>query len=175
MFDAITRLIEQSLEFIGTQLLIVLAYPFFPNQRIFWLYLCSSGLIALYVFYLNSRSDPAHKSSFKAFIGFLFPKDIWRRSSAWLDVRYFFFHQIIRVVIYGAFLAGVLNLVFQMITGGPNPIEASELKIGLNFADIAISTAYMFVLIAFADFVSYGIHYLQHKVPLLWEFHRVHQ
>ena len=32
----------------------------------------------------------------------------------------------------------------------------------------------MFVLIGLVDFVSYGIHYLQHKVPFLWAFHQVH-
>ncbi len=32
----------------------------------------------------------------------------------------------------------------------------------------------MFALIAIGDFVAYVLHYLQHKVPFLWEFHRVH-
>ena len=71
-------------------------------------------------------------------------------------------------------LTGVLNLVFQMITGGIELIDAIELTIESNIRDIVISTVYMFVLIAFLDFVSYGIHYLQHKNPLLWEFHKVH-
>ncbi len=174
MFDALTQLIERAFEFSATQVLIVLAYPLLPGQRIFWLYLFSSGILAFYVYYLSTRLGPAHKSSIKAFIGFLFPKDVWQNPSAWLDVRYFFFHQIFRVVIYGAFLTGVLNLIFQIVTGGSQPTGANELKIDSDIAGIAISTVYMFVLVAAVDFVGYGIHYLQHKVPFLWEFHKVH-
>ena len=33
---------------------------------------------------------------------------------------------------------------------------------------------YMLVAFAVIDFVNWGVHYLQHKVPLLWQFHKVH-
>ncbi len=174
MFDAFTQLAEPAFEFIITQFLIVLTYPISPKQRIFWLYLCSSSVLAFYVFYISAKHDSATKLTVRAFVRFLFPTEVWRRSSAWLDVRYFFFHQIFRVVIYGTFLTGVLNLTFEFITNGPSPTGGSKLTIDSNIADIAISTAYMFVLIAFIDFAAYGIHYLQHKVPILWEFHKVH-
>ena len=172
MFDIFIQYFQSLIEFLGAQLVIVLAYPLLPGQRIFWLYLCTSSLLACYVFYVAARPEPAQRFSLKAFIRFLLPKEIWRRPSAWLDVRYFFFHQIFRVVIYGVFLTGVLNLVFQIITGGPNLIEVSTAAI--NPIGMAMSTAYMFALIAFVDLVAYAIHALQHKVPLLWECHRVH-
>ncbi len=174
MFTAFAQFIQPSFEFIATQLFIVLAYPFIPSQRIFWLYMGTSIILAFYVYHVSSRSLPAHKSSFRSFIRFLFPKDIWDNPSAWLDVRYFFFHQMFRVFIYGAFFTGVLNLIFQIVTGGPNLIDASASTNRPNTTDIAISTAYMFALIAIGDFVAYVLHYLQHKVPFLWEFHRVH-
>lgn len=174
MFDNIYRFVELAIEFFGTQLVTVLAYPLFPTQRIFWLYLCSSAAFAFYVFFITSRSADAHKMSIKGFIRFLFPKDVWQNPSAWLDVRYFFFHQMFRVIIYTVFLTGVTNLVFQMITGGPNLFDASRLTIDSPISDMAIATAYMFVLMAAGDFVAYGIHYMQHRVPLLWEFHKVH-
>ena len=174
MFTAFAQFIQPSFEFIATQLFIVLAFPFIPSQRVFWLYMGTSIILAFYVYHVSSRSLPAHKSSFRSFIRFLFPKDIWDNPSAWLDVRYFFFHQMFRVFIYGAFFTGVLNLIFQIVTGGPNLIDASASTNRPNTTDIAISTAYMFALIAIGDFVAYVLHYLQHKVPFLWEFHRVH-
>ncbi len=174
MFDDFAQFIEPAIEFIQTQLIILLAYPLFPAHRIFWLYLCSSTLLAFYVFHLRTRLDPAQKSSIRAFIAFLFPKEIWQTSSAWLDVRYFFFHQIFRALMYGAFLTGALNLAFQIITGGPNVMDPSRLTIESGITEIVLSTGYMFAFIAFVDFVSYGMHYVQHKVPLLWEFHKVH-
>ena len=68
-----------------------------------------------------------------------------RTSSAWLDVRYFFFHQIVRVVIYGVFLVGIVELSFEIITNGQHLVDKSRLlidpeitentvwQIGLNF------------------------------------------
>ena len=174
MFETFLKAIETSAHFIGAQLLVVVAYPLSSAQRIFWLYLVTSVALAFYVFYRKTRSDPAQGSSLRAFAGFLLPKNIWRSASAWLDVRYFFFHQIFRLVIYGAFLTGALNLTVELVTGSSARLGYSTLSMGSDAGDMAISVLYMFVLIGLVDFVSYGIHYLQHKVPLLWEFHKVH-
>ncbi len=174
MFDVLTQFMEPVFEFIRTQLFIGLKIPINPSQRKFWLYLYTSSLIAFFVFYARTRSVPDSDSSFMGFIGFLFPREVWNNPSAWLDIRYFFFHMVARVAIYGVFLTGVLSLVYQFTTGGPNPPGADAPTIDANISGIAISAAYMFALIGFVDFVSYAIHYFQHKVPLLWEFHKVH-
>ena len=174
MFDALVQFAKLSFDFVGAKLITIVGYPFVPSQRVFWVYMISSAILAFYVYHVSTRSDPAHRSSVRAFLSFLFPKDIWHSASAWLDVRYFFFHGIFRIAIVGVTIAGVLNLIFQIVTGGPNVIAASRQVIDPNITGIVISTAYMFVLIAVTDFVSYGIHYIQHKVPILWEFHKVH-
>ena len=126
MFDSFIQILEPTFEFIRTQLFIVLAYPFIPSQRIYWLYMCSSGILAFYVYHVGTRFDPARGSSFRGFIRLLFPSEIWRSASAWLDVRYFFFHQIFRVAIYGAFLTGILNLTYRIVTGGTHLIDAAK-------------------------------------------------
>lgn len=106
MFEAFLKAIEAVIHFFGAQLLAVTAYPLSSVQRIFWLYLATSVALAFYVYYRETRSDPTQGVSLRAFTGFLLPKKIWRSASAWLDVRYFFVHQIVRLVIYGAFLTG---------------------------------------------------------------------
>jgi sterol desaturase/sphingolipid hydroxylase (fatty acid hydroxylase superfamily) len=174
MFDSVLQVVAPAYRFVETHLLIVLNYPFDPGQRIFWLYVVTSTMLAFYAYHVRTRSDPVHRPSVKGFVRFLFPNEVWRSASAWLDVRYFFFHQIVRVVINGALLFATMNLVFQWTTGGPNLIAAGRLTTAPTFADMAIATAYMFVLIGVVDFVAYAIHYLQHKVPVLWEFHKVH-
>ena len=65
-------------------------------------------------------------------------------------------------------------MTFQFVTSGPNLVHTSSLTNDMNSTGMMISTMYMFGLIAFVDFVAFGLHYLQHKVPLLWEFHKVH-
>lgn len=174
MIETFTKFIQVSFDFIWSQLLAVAAYPSDPDQRIYWLYIVCSALAAAWVFRLKARSDAERRISFREFVAFLFPREVWQNSSAWLDVRYFFFHQIFRLVIYGVFLAGALALVFSAVTGSAKVVNASALTMESGIADIAISTLYMIILIAFVDLVSYGIHYLQHKLPILWAFHRVH-
>lgn len=174
MFDALGQFIGQSAEILATNFIKVMAYPALSNQRIYWLYLLTSLALAFYAYRSSLQTTSAGQSSFRSFIRFLFPRDIWSTESAWLDVRYFFFHQIFRVVIYGAFLTGALNTVFQLVSGGPNVIAASAAASDLSPSGIAISLVYMFVLIGFSDLVAYGLHYMQHKVPVLWEFHKVH-
>lgn len=174
MLENLIQLIKQFYIFVETQILIAFASPFIPSQRIFWLYMVTSTIFALYVYYLNTKSDPNHKVSLKAFFRFLFPKYIWQSASAWLDVRYFFFHHIFRSVINGALLFGTLDITFKFITGGPDIVQISKLVSDLSSVDMVVSTLYMFGLIMFVDFVTYVTHYLQHKIPLLWEFHKVH-
>lgn len=172
MFDNFLQFAASSIAFITYQLLTILSFPFLPNQRIYWLYMLTSLILAFYVYQTSRKSIEIDEISLRGFINYLFPKYIWRHPSAWLDVRYFFFHQIFRLVVYGAFLTAVLNFAFQFTTGSSNPVNPVSPEPGIS--NIIISLIFMFALIGFVDFVSYGIHYLQHKIPLLWEFHKVH-
>ena len=99
---------------------------------------------------------------------FLFPRSVWTTASAWLDVRYFFFHQVLRVAVHGLFAVEMTDWTFARTTSllGPSPPAASTVW----WADATLVIASMALL----DFIAFGIHYLQHRVPLLWRFHKVH-
>lgn len=86
----------------------------------------------------------------------------------------FFFHHIFRSVINGVLFFGSLDIIFQFITDVPDIIQISTPASDLSSTDMVISALYMFGLILVVDFVGYATHYLQHKIPLLWEFHKVH-
>jgi len=58
-----------------------------PNERIFFVYLLTSLAVA-YWLYRKQKSK-------EKFTAFLFPKTVWGHPSAWLDLRYFFFHGLI--------------------------------------------------------------------------------
>ena len=60
------------------------------------------------------------------------------------------------------------------MTGQPN-LGTQLANAGLpTWSDMGIAVIYMLVAMGLADFTAYVIHYLQHKVPFLWEFHKVH-
>ncbi|MHC0054806.1 sterol desaturase family protein [Actibacterium sp. D379-3] len=174
MLDPIAEFLSLSFATLKAQFFFVLAYPFLPGQRIFWLYMVASILLAFFVYRVTARRDPTPKTSAGGFLRFLFPKHVWSHPSAWLDVRYFFFHQVFGKIVYVALLVGAMNFVFRHVTGGPNLIDASTQVQGAGIAHSLISAGYMVVVIASVDLVAYGIHYLQHKLPFLWEFHKVH-
>jgi sterol desaturase/sphingolipid hydroxylase (fatty acid hydroxylase superfamily) len=153
----------------GTRLL---NYPLNAGERIFWLYLISSLLIALGIYFSLCRKNEEEKCSFKGFFVFLFPAKIWRTSSAWLDVRYFFFHQLVRISIYTGFLIVFRDAVYLFLTDVD--LRKSRVLINSTTGDTITSFLYMIFFYLFLDFVSYFTHYLQHKVPFLWEFHKVH-
>lgn len=150
----------------------VLAYPFNPDERIYLPYLLTSLLAAIGVFAVGRRSPTPTAEPHTGLVEFLFPKSVWRTPSAWLDVRYFFLHQILRVFVYGAFAAatttwafGVSIALFDLTTSGAvSPRPASW---GIEFG-------YGLLSVAVLDLVAYLLHYCQHRIPLLWEFHKVH-
>ena len=157
------------------QCVTVLRYPFNPGQRVFVVWLFTSLLFALFVFVHAAPSTRTRNTStLSAFFRFLFPREVWSHASAWLDIRYFFFHQLFRVYLYeGAFIAALSTTVFHKSSElllsliGQRPTLASELIWGLE-------CLYVLLAVLLSDFAAYAMHWYQHKNPLLWEFHKVH-
>ena len=151
-----------------------LIYPLEPKNRIFVLYLATSTLLAFYVYNRISKDRADNPDQETSFLRFLFPASVWSTPSAWLDIRYFFFHQLIGKFLMLGLTAWAAVLVFGYVTGGvdfealPDPVENGAVK------DVVLAVIYMFVTLIVVDFIAYVTHYLQHKVPLLWEFHKVH-
>ena len=165
--DALT----QAFVTLVSRFIYVLSYPILPGQRIFLVYLLTSIGFAYWVYLRQANGKPAQERSF---LRFLLPKHVWSHPSAWLDLRYFFFNQIFGKMLSFALIAATLNYTFQWASGGLNLLEAAKAAPETSLSRFALSFAYMFVVIGCVDFVSYVLHYLQHKVPFLWEFHKVH-
>jgi len=146
----------------------VLVYPLNPVQRLYWLYLVSSLVMAVLAWLLYRRREGR-----EGFLSFCFPREVWGHPSAWLDVRYFFVHQTLRVWIYGALVvsislgtAGLLEAPLRWLLPGADA--------GLAPPSPAQRAILTLVSVALVDLAQFATHMLQHRVPLLWEFHRVH-
>ena len=147
-------------------------YPFMvmPIHRLYWYYLFSFLAIA-FVVYLRQR--PAGEVfTIKRFLRYWLPRSVYRHRSTLLDLKFYLFNGIFvevafLTVLIGAFFgfAEVFEAAFQALWPGPGP--------GLT-ATPAAEIAYMIAIILAADLGFFIGHYLAHKVPLLWEFHKVH-
>ncbi|MEP3655375.1 MAG: sterol desaturase family protein [Litorimonas sp.] len=137
-----------------------------PNDRLFIVYLLSSFLVA-YILFRKSKSK-------EGLFRFIFPKSVWDHPSAWLDVRYFLFHGLIGHFIVHLLTAGafVLGITYTMSLENFQNLGSAE---DVNIAYRSVIAALGLILMAvFGDFLAFCVHYLQHKNPLLWQFHKVH-
>ena len=154
----------------------LLISPFRASERIYWLYVLSSVVIALAVYLFARDRDPREDRNLKGIAGFFrfcFPTWVWSHPSAWLDVRYFLFHGVFRgmlILVSGLIsVGGIATWVHRELVGpyGTPPLASLA---GSEFAAITC-TIFLFL---FVDLLNYFTHVLQHKVPWLWEFHKIH-
>ena len=172
--DAIRDGILALSSIVWTSLLSVLHAPLDSSRHLYAPYLVTSLIIAaaLYV-WTQRRLNATGPRGVGGYVRFVFPKKVWSQPSAWVDVRYFVPHQMVRFWIYGPFVAFATLEIAERSHGvmervmGPDAVFAGEPSLTTR---LLISLA---VVVA-VDFAAFLVHYLQHKVPVLWEFHRVH-
>tara|TARA_B100000809_G_C15077342_1_gene508348 strand:+ start:237 stop:1184 length:948 start_codon:yes stop_codon:yes gene_type:complete len=139
------------------------SYLISPNKRVFLLYLVTSFLLALYVYYRTKGT----KSSFKTYF---FSKKRWLGNSAIVDYSLIFFNSVVKIVILSPFLIYALYLA-----EGINEFLVKQyglLNEGYSITFLVVF--YTITIVVVNDFFSFLIHYLMHKIPFLWEFHKIH-
>jgi sterol desaturase/sphingolipid hydroxylase (fatty acid hydroxylase superfamily) len=136
------------------------------NKRIYFIYLLSAIILAVPVFLHRSTSR-----SVVAFVQFVVPKSIYTHQSAKHDYALLVINKLIKsalfpfIVISMAPVAIGVSSALEYVFGYIEPIALSGVSI------IAVFTVLLFI---FDDFTRFLLHYLLHKVPALWEFHKVH-
>jgi len=149
-------------------LLGIVQQPLAPQSHIYWLYLLSTASIALVLYCLRDRV--AGCVSIRKFFAYLFPTRVYLHRSTLNDLLLVFAN----TLLYTLFLvplvmstAHVSQWVWLQLhqTFGPvqQPLQGSWATFSMTVA----------ILLA-ADLAFYCSHWLAHKVPLLWEFHKVH-
>lgn len=133
-----------------------------PGKRIHYLYLISSFFLAYYVWYQSKIQQ--------SFFSYIFNKKVWTSPSALVDYLFIFFNGFIKIFLIGPYLIFGLSLAYYT-----NEFLVSYF--GIVTCNIDLSTLlilYTFTLTILNDFGSFIIHYLMHKIPFLWEFHKIH-
>jgi sterol desaturase/sphingolipid hydroxylase (fatty acid hydroxylase superfamily) len=138
------------------------------TNRWFTLYLACSFLIACVIWAHQARRDPELKK--EGLLGFLFPKDIYGHRSAIADYWFFAVNKLLFAIAFGALIA-MTSYAFTATANLLKLVAASpEMPVATWFA-----TLFTTVFAALAmDFGLWLGHWLLHKVPVLWEFHKVH-
>ena len=139
-----------------------LSYFVNTNKRIHVLYLLTSMILAYYV-YKKSRI----KSSF---LKYLFPKKIWLSKSAFVDYSLFCFNSLVKIVLIGPYIIFGFYIAFYTDEFLTDSFGFPKESIGITQTLVL----YTIVLTLLNDLFSYLIHFCMHKLPFLWEFHKIH-
>ncbi|MGH6918387.1 MAG: sterol desaturase family protein [Geminicoccaceae bacterium] len=144
-------------------------YLVLPQHRFFWLYLGSAVGIALVVCYL--RQSAGEGRSVLGAIRAVFPRRIFRHPSALLDYRYVLVNHLLHAVVLGALIANT-----AVMTGGCLAFlrfALGEESLNATPGPVA-SVVFTICMLLAVDGGLFLAHWLQHKIPTLWEFHKVH-
>lgn len=97
----------------------------------------------------------------------LFPRRLWRSASGQADLAYFVFGVLFAGVLVGwaVFAAADVKAVMQPLLGPP-PAPWLPAWAAIGAATLAGFLAY--------EFAYWLDHWLMHRVPVLWQFHKVH-
>lgn len=141
-----------------------------PQGSLYWLYLVSTSAIAALLYFVARHKRDSSPNITEA-LEFLFPRRIYQHPSATLDFRFF----ALNTLLFGSLIAPMLLSSLTVARGTAGVLVEifgvpDEPLIAGFVAQIAATGG---VVIA-ADLGFYVSHYLQHKVPILWEFHKVH-
>jgi sterol desaturase/sphingolipid hydroxylase (fatty acid hydroxylase superfamily)/creatinine amidohydrolase/Fe(II)-dependent formamide hydrolase-like protein len=145
-----------------------------PSQRIFILYLLMAAILA-FVSYLSLRAldvGERPENAEKGFLRYLFDKDVLTHKSSVQDYKYFIINGLIYYGIVSQLLVGMhtfSNVFIDGLTFAFGPVD-------VPFFDVTPFSVVIYTVIAvlFFDFAVFILHYLHHRIPLLWEFHKVH-
>ncbi|MGI9405743.1 MAG: sterol desaturase family protein, partial [Hyphomicrobiaceae bacterium] len=149
-----------------------------PTSRIFPLYLLSALLLA-FVAYIQIERTHAHEgephgereAEKKTFLQYVFDPKIIFHPSTRQDVKYFFVNAFVYYALISQFLISVhvFSTVFHSLMTGA--FGDPSIPLLSSNAGIVLYTVLAVIAIDLGVFI---VHYMMHRVPFLWEFHKVH-
>jgi len=139
------------------------------SSRMAYLYLISTLIISIIVYMVEkTRRGEAETVSL---LRWMLPARILMHPSAQTDFAFYVINKMLVAVIYGSVLA-TTPLSFNAVTG------LLERFLGPPTADLQPHIGYSIlatvIIIIVLDFTLWFLHFVFHKVPFLWDYHKVH-
>jgi len=157
------------MDYLLGRLLDPLLLAFHPGERLYWLYLASALAIALVLFVFRL---PKESLSLQAVMRFCLPKKILLHRSALVDYKFF----VVNRVVFGILMLPAAPAAALAAAAGTSAALLATL--GAPAAPLVPGAGWLLLqTLASALAMDFGLflaHRLQHTVPLLWEFHKVH-
>ena len=151
----------QQLLFIGLE---SVQYLLDPQKRIYWLYLLSSALIAVGV--IMARRENLYRQLARALNW-----KLWLHPSSRIDFYWFLLNHVLRIVLVVPVLGGGVALAITLNRELYGWFGAGDFW---QLPELSVTVFFTLVLFLTEDFSRFFVHYLYHKIPMLWRFHAIH-
>lgn len=173
------------IDFFTSNLVELTSYINDANKRLYWVYLASAIVLAIPVYYLQNKKQATEEGAEKNtketnentgkksgnFFTFLFPKKIYFSSSSRVDYQLLIVNKFIKAALFPLIIFTMAPIALSLSSVLESLFGAQEFLPWSSTTIIAIFTLLLFLV---DDFTRFFLHYLLHKVPFLWEFHKVH-
>ncbi len=135
-----------------------------PTRRTSLLYLGGAGLLAAFVWLARTRR-------LRGLVRYLFPRRVWLHRSALLDYRLLFVRAVLRHTLLWPLAFSEVAVAVTLLSrlsahiAPPTPSSLADAWI------VALLSVSVFVA---EDLARFLVHLAAHRVPALWELHKVH-
>jgi len=136
------------------------------NKRIFIIYLISAIALSIPVFIKVSKVK-----TIPEFLKFLLPKDVWLHESAKQDYKLWVLNKILKAFLFGPIVLTMVPIALGLSNLLESTLGTFEPFILAHWQIVLIFTTALFLV---DDFTRFFLHWILHKIPFLWEFHKVH-
>ena len=137
------------------------------SSKVYWVYLCFALVIAVGI-YLRTATAPSVRGA----VDFLLPRSVFGHASAVADYKLWVVNGFLLIVVYFPYF-GLSTLTAANATLGA--LHATSGLPGLGWGvNWTTTAAYTLCDLLAIDAALFLAHYLQHRVPVLWEFHKTH-
>ncbi len=140
-----------------------------PGNRFFWAYLLSFAVVGAWAYRRYYPEARAHV------IAFLFPREVYTHPSAILDYKLLLMNRLLGPAALLSKLVLGTGLITLVATGTQEAL--GQLMGGHHQTlrwSVLNSTLLVIAITMLRDFETFVTHGLSHRIPLLWEFHKVH-
>lgn len=135
-----------------------------------WVTVYTACFIGVILHYLARARQTNQPVSIRSFLKHCFPREVLSSRWTWLDLIVMALNKLMFAFVFDS-VAGMVALLasfFQVCLVG---IFGASPGMGVNGFTF---TLFLICGLLVRDFASFFIHMLQHRIPILWEFHKVH-
>ena len=155
--------------------------PIFPSERIFVLYLITAFLLAVVSYFLvddnhhhdegSPEAEAIKERKERGLWRYIFDKRVFTHESTKQDLKYFAVNNVIYYGLIAQFLISVHAVAVLAYGGIVSLFGMPEAALIDGYTSLLLYTVLSVIALDIAVYVS---HYAMHKIPFLWEFHKVH-